>query len=291
MDEKSSFAIVIFRAIEQHYKNSSKDCPFAIPFEADVKNSLWFTHLAGVNCVKLLGRVRNHYSHQVRTMTQKLLKEEDADGSDDESESTGLTMAQKLMNLTCCGYHDANAYSAAKPILAHVALYRKTSKNERAYNKDGKMTQFACRTLNLKIVQDFLTVGEEAFVYLCIRKEIIRRMYDSSHTIFTAKIRKAFIDCDECAYNGSVEELTLHAKDGFRTEEINFFLETKVMLKEQRRAEKAANTSDKVSKFHYIIPSTSHTPNSSKKRRHNPEQNKITLDTDDEGDDYNTLRE
>ena len=94
MDEKSSFAIVIFRAIEQHYKNSSKDCPFAIPFEAEVNTSLWFTHLAGVNCVKLLGRVRNHYSHHVCTMTPKLLKDEDADGSDDDSESTGLTMAQ-----------------------------------------------------------------------------------------------------------------------------------------------------------------------------------------------------
>ena len=226
-------------------------------------------------------------------MTQKVLKDKDnihdGNGGDDESDSTGLTMAQKLMNLTCMGYKDPDAYAAAKPILAHVALYRKTTKNERAYNKEGQMTSFACQTLNFKLVQDFLTIGEEAFVYLCIRKEIIRGMQVDSYTSFTKTIREAFVDCEECDYSDSVEELTLHAKDGFRTEEIKFFLETREMLKEQRRAEKAAPLSDKVSKFMYTIQSTSHTPNSSKKRRLNVAENMIPLDSEDEGDTFNPL--
>ena len=165
-------------------------------------------------------------------MTQKLLKigrEEECDTGDDDEDTNGrvLSISQKLMNYTCSGYQDADAYEAAKPILAHVALYRKTSKNNRAYTKEGVMTSFACRYLNTHLVQDFLTLSEEAYVSLCIRKEIVRDMYDKSPTAFSNKLKKAFVDNEDCAFDGTVEDLIIHAKDGFRTEEINLFIDIK----------------------------------------------------------------
>lgn len=241
--------------IQKHYESSTKDCPFPFPFTDEIKRQTWFNFHVGINCVKLLGRVRNHYSHQVRTMTQKLLKthRESVCGNDDDSEGQALSISQKLMNYTCLGYQDAVAYEAAKPILAHIALYRKTSKNNRAYNKEGIMTQFACRHLNLKLVQDLLTLSEEAYVSLCIRKEIVRDMYEKSPTAFSNKLKEAYVNKDNCAFDGTEEDLILHAKDGFRTEEINLFIQMKKRLKEQRKQEKEADRSDKVSKFIYSI--------------------------------------
>lgn len=222
----------------------------------------------------------------MRTATRNLLEGNTTitEDDDDDEDAPSLSISQKLINLTCSGYDDSSAYSTAMPIFAHVALYRKTTKNNRAYSKDGSLTPFACRHLNNRLVQDLLTTSEEAFVYLCIRKEVIRRMHDKSHTAFTKKLKEAFVDCDDCSFCGVADDLTIHAKDGFRTEEIKFFVETRKKLKEQRKKEKEADRCEKVSRFYYEVPSETTPTNSAKKRRDAPAENEIVLDSDDDFD-------
>ena len=127
----------MFRSIERHYANPKRECPVSFPMSTNQKKILWFTHGFGVECVKLLGRVRNHFSHQVRIATRNELENSASDDPDS-------TLFQDLFNLTINGYDEEDGYKAAKPIYSSLCLYRNTSKNNRGTLRNGDMTVFAC---------------------------------------------------------------------------------------------------------------------------------------------------
>ena len=222
--------------------------------------------------MKLLGRVRNHFSHQVRIATRNELENSASDDPDS-------TLFQDLFNLTINGYDEEDGYKAAKPIYSSLCLYRNTSKNNRGTLRNGDMTVFACSFLNNKLVQDLLSLSEEAFVLLCLRKELVRSLHDKdSQVTFKESLREKIVDHPTSKYVGSLDDLIVHAKDGFRSEEIQLFLKLKAKLKLQRRSEKKKD--EQVSKFYFQV--TEHASTTRKAKRRRTSLNMIEIDSADE---------
>jgi len=229
--------------------------------------------------VKKLGRIRNHFSHEIRVHTRKLLEEADKKDCDN-------TLLQDLFNATESGFENNDGYRAAMPIFAIVALYKSSTSSQRSHDKNGNMTPFACKLLHGKLVQELVSVSEEAFTLLCIRKEIIRGLNKKKqHHLFCTNIIKNFLSHDKCCFGGEVEDLLVHAKDGFRTEEIALYLKFRQMLKTQRQTEEQSSDAIKISRFDYPASHSQVPPSSSKKRRFDVAvRNSIEVDTEDDSD-------
>jgi len=99
--------------------------------------------------VKRLGRIRNHFSHEICVHTRKLLEEADKSDSDN-------TLTQDLFNATDVGLEDSDGYRAAMPIFAIVALYKSSTSSQRSHDQNGNMTPFACNLLHGKLVQELV---------------------------------------------------------------------------------------------------------------------------------------
>ena len=233
----------------------------------------------GVECVKKLGRIRNHFSHEIRVHTRKLL--EGADKTDRDN-----TLLQDLFNATERGLEHNDGYLAAMPIFAIVALYKSSPSSQRSHDKNGNMTPFACKLLHGKLVQELVSVSEEAFALLCIRKEIIRGLNkNKQHHELRTNVTNKFLLHDKCCFEGEVQDLLVHAKDGFRTEEISLYMKLRQMLKTQRQTEEQSSPADKISRFDYPTSHSQVPSSTSKKRRFdNAVTNAIEVDTEDDSD-------
>ena len=278
VDHKCSFAQVIFRSIE-NFLEASRSTTIKVPISESNKKELWGGSIGlGVECVKRLGRIRNHFSHEIRSQTRKCIaKAQELDPDN--------TILQDLFNVTVEGYKCKDGYRAAMSIFATVALYKSSSKQQRSHDKNGVMTPFACELLHNKLVQQRVTLSEEAFALLCIRKEIVRGLNNNNNKklqIFRQRLQETIVEPEVCVFTGRVEDLFVFAKDGFRTEEINLFLEMKKMLKSQRKDELNTPTDDQISRFNYPISPSHVLPPSSKKRRLTDVVNSIDIDSDDE---------
>jgi len=141
--------------------------------------------------------------------TRKLLEEADKTDSND-------TLLQDLFNATEVGLDNRDGYCAAMPIFAIVALYKGTASSQRSHDRNGKMTPFACNLLHGKLVQKLVTLSEEAFALLCIRKEIIRGLSKKKQPQeFRTNLTKNLLLHEKCLFDGDVDDLFVHAKDGF----------------------------------------------------------------------------
>jgi len=210
--------------------------------------------------------------------TRKLLEEADKTDRDN-------TLLQDLFNATEGGLEDNDGYRAAMPIFAIVALYKSSTSSQRSHDKNGNMTPFACKLLDGKLVQELVTLSEEAFALLCIRKEIIRGLSKKKQPHeFRTNLTKNFLSHDKCHFVGDVNDLFVHAKDGFRTEEISQYLKLRQMLKTQRQKEEKSSDVIKISEFDYPVSQSQVPPSSSKKRRFDVIHNEIEVDSEDDSD-------
>ena len=83
-----------------------------------------------------------------------------------------------------------------------------------------------------------------------------------------------------------MDDLFVHAKDGFQTEEISQYLKLRQMLKTQRQKEEKSSDVIKISEFDYPVSQSQVPPSSSKKRRFDFIHNKIEVDSEDDSDFY-----
>ena len=111
--------------------------------------------------MKKLGRIRNHFSHEIRMHTRKLLEDVDKTDSDNN------TLLQDLFNATERGLEHNDGYLAAMPIFAIVALYKSSPSSQRSHDKNGNMTPFACKLLDGKLVQELVSVSVD-HLHFCV---------------------------------------------------------------------------------------------------------------------------
>ena len=136
-----------------------------------------------------------------------------------------------------------------------------------------------------KLVQKLVALSEEAFALLCVRKEIIRGLSKKKQPQeFCTNLTNNLLLNEKCLFDGDVDDLFVHAKDGFQTEEISQYLKLRQMLKTQRQKEEKSSDVIKISEFDYPVSQSQVPSSSSKKRRFDVIHNKIEVDSEDDSD-------
>ena len=108
---------------------------------------------------------------------------------------------------------------------------------------------------------------------------------NKQHHEFRTNVTDKFLLHDKCCFDGEVQDLLVHAKDGFRTEEISLYMKLRQMLKTQRQTEEQSSPADKISRFDYPTSHSQVPSSTSKKRRFdNAVTNAIEVDTEDDSD-------